>query len=105
MRFGDEQARTGLVEAEQGEVVFGRGGPVRYDDQSRQLDEEGLGPPSLRPAGEQRLSAGALRDEAEQLAAGGIPRLVAEKMLVPVVVGGESRRRRRYTVMGADDGG
>ena len=104
--LGCEQARTVVVEGQQREIGLGRGDPVRDDDQSRQLDEEVLGPRVPRPVGEKVRSIGASCDEVEEFVAGGVPRLIlAEEVLMPVVVGGESRRGGWDAVMGADDGG
>ena len=106
MGVGREQARTIVLEGQQREIGFGRGDPVRDDEQPRELHEEGLGPSVARPVRKKSRGTGASCDEFEELATGRVPRLIlAEEVLMPVVVLAKSRRRGRDAVMGADDGG
>ena len=106
MGIGREQARTIVLEGQQREIGFGRGDPVRDDEQPRELHEEGLGPSVTRPAREKSRGTGASCHEFEELVAGRAPRLIpAEEVLMPVVVGGESRRRRRNAVVSSDNRG
>ena len=106
MGIGREQERTIVLKGQQREIGFGRGDPVRDDEQPRELHEEGLGPSVTRPVREKGRGTGASCDEFEELVAGRAPRLIlTEEVLMPVVVGGESRRRRRNAVVSSDNGG